>query len=185
MEVELVHPDQSTEKALFRCVVGCDGARSAVRHLLGIPFEGDHYPFGFMLGDVVLDCDLPRGMSLRSITPHPGGAPDFFVAIPLPERNRYRVSMMAPARAGDSVEGTEHGLQTERAGPTLEELQVVADRLLPAKATMSDLQSCSIPMRQSAAQWAPMWFRGRAKPQNSSDARMPSNKNVLPIRRFC
>ena len=140
VEAELLHPDQSTEKALFRYVVGCDGARSAVRHLLGIPFEGDHYPFGFMLGDVVLDCDLPRGMSLRSITPHAGSAPDFFVAIPLPERNRYRVSTLAPAKSGESEEGAEHGLQTERAAPTLEELQVVADRLLPAKATMSNLQ---------------------------------------------
>jgi 2-polyprenyl-6-methoxyphenol hydroxylase-like FAD-dependent oxidoreductase len=109
VEAALLHPDQSTEKALFRYVVGCDGARSAVRQQLGIPFEGDHYPFGFMLGDVVLDCDLPRGMSLRSITPHPGGAPDFFVAIPLPERNRYRVSMMAPARTGDSEEGAALG----------------------------------------------------------------------------
>jgi 2-polyprenyl-6-methoxyphenol hydroxylase-like FAD-dependent oxidoreductase len=103
VEVELVRPDQSTEKAVFKYIVGSDGAHSSVRRLLEIPFEGDHFPIGFMLGDVVLDCGLPRGMMLRSVTPRPGGAPDFIVAIPLPERNRYRVSMLAPPRSNDAV----------------------------------------------------------------------------------
>jgi 2-polyprenyl-6-methoxyphenol hydroxylase-like FAD-dependent oxidoreductase len=150
--VEMLHADRSAEKAVFRYVVGCDGAHSAVRHQLAIPFEGDHFPVGFMLGEVVLDCDLPRGMMLRAIHPHEGGPPDFIVAIPLPERNRYRVSMLAPPGNGDT-EGSEHGLQTERAAPTLEELQAVADRLLPSKVTMSDLHWSSnfrISMRLAA-----------------------------------
>jgi 2-polyprenyl-6-methoxyphenol hydroxylase-like FAD-dependent oxidoreductase len=152
VQVEMLHADQSMEKAVFRYVVGCDGAHSAVRRQLAIPFEGDHFPVGFMLGEVVLDCDLPRGMILRAIYPHEGGPPDFLVAIPLPERNRYRVSMLAPPGSGDS-EGSEHGLQTDRAAPTLEELQAVADRLFPAKVTMSDLHWSSnfrISMRLAA-----------------------------------
>jgi 2-polyprenyl-6-methoxyphenol hydroxylase-like FAD-dependent oxidoreductase len=152
VRVELLHADQSTEKATYRYVVGCDGAHSSVRRLLGIPFEGDHFPIGFMLGDVVLDCDLPRGTILRSITPHEGGPPDFIVAIPLPERNRYRVSMLAPERNVDTA-GSEHGMQTEGPTPTLEELQAVADRLLPTKVTMSDLHWSSnfrISMRLAA-----------------------------------
>ena len=33
-------------------VVGCDGARSAVRHLLNLPFEGADYEASFMLADI-------------------------------------------------------------------------------------------------------------------------------------
>jgi 2-polyprenyl-6-methoxyphenol hydroxylase-like FAD-dependent oxidoreductase len=146
--VELLHPDNSTETAAFRYVVGCDGAHSAVRRLSDIPFEGDQFPFTFMLGDVVLDCDLPRGTVLRAIRPSENGAPDFLVAIPLPERNRYRVPMLAPdslslpAKAAGSDPA--HGLQTELPGPVVEELQVVADRLFPHQLQMSDLRWSSL-----------------------------------------
>jgi 2-polyprenyl-6-methoxyphenol hydroxylase-like FAD-dependent oxidoreductase len=40
---------QSEVKAAY--VVGCDGAHSAVRHLLNLPFEGDVYDASFMLAD--------------------------------------------------------------------------------------------------------------------------------------
>ena len=148
IQVELLHSDNSREAAAFRYVVGCDGAHSAVRRLSEIPFEGDQFPFTFMLGDVVLDCDLPRGMVLRAIRPNEKGVPDFLVAIPLPERNRYRVSMPAPdalalqAKAAGSDPA--HGLQTELPGPVLEVLQVVADRLFPHKLQMSDLRWSSL-----------------------------------------
>jgi 2-polyprenyl-6-methoxyphenol hydroxylase-like FAD-dependent oxidoreductase len=139
VQAELLHPEGTTEKASFRYIIGCDGARSAVRRILDIPFEGDHYPVGFMLGDVVLDIDLPRSMSLWAINAPQQGPPDFFIAIPLPARNRYRVSMLAPQDSSDIAAPT-HGLQTDRPAPTLEQLQIVADRILPMKATMSDLQ---------------------------------------------
>jgi 2-polyprenyl-6-methoxyphenol hydroxylase-like FAD-dependent oxidoreductase len=48
-------------------VVGYDGAHSAVRRALGIAFEGDAFPMMFMLGDVHIDWDLPRGMALRAL----------------------------------------------------------------------------------------------------------------------
>ena len=63
----------------------------------------------FMLGDVHIAWDLPRGMILRALRlAEEGGAPDMFIAIPLPEPGRYRVSMMAPperapARAAPST----------------------------------------------------------------------------------
>jgi hypothetical protein len=47
--------------------------------------------------------------------------------------------MLAPPDSSDIAAPT-HGLQTDRPAPTLEQLQVVADRILPMKATMSDLQ---------------------------------------------
>jgi 2-polyprenyl-6-methoxyphenol hydroxylase-like FAD-dependent oxidoreductase len=42
VQAELQHPDHGTEKATFQYIIGCDGARSAVRRILDIPFEGDH-----------------------------------------------------------------------------------------------------------------------------------------------
>jgi len=140
VQAELLHRDGIQETASFQYIVGCDGARSAVRHILDIPFEGDHYPIGFMLGDVLFDVDLPRGMVLWSIKASQQGPPeDFFIAVPLPARNRYRVSMFAPKDDAD-IAAPIHGLQTDRAAPSLEQLQAVADRLLPMKVTMSDLQ---------------------------------------------
>jgi len=44
-------------KASF--VVGCDGAHSAVRHLLELPFEGGEYGSTFMLADVDTNQALP------------------------------------------------------------------------------------------------------------------------------
>lgn len=40
-------------------VVGCDGAHSAVRHLLDLPFEGGEYASTFMLADVDTNLALP------------------------------------------------------------------------------------------------------------------------------
>lgn len=40
-------------------VVGCDGAHSAVRHLLNLPFEGAQYDSLFMLADMETGGDLP------------------------------------------------------------------------------------------------------------------------------
>lgn len=40
-------------------VVGCDGAHSTVRHLLGLPFEGAEYVASFLLADLQTDDSLP------------------------------------------------------------------------------------------------------------------------------
>ena len=40
-------------------VVGCDGAHSAVRHLLNLPFEGAEYNDSFMLADIETNETLP------------------------------------------------------------------------------------------------------------------------------
>ena len=107
-----------------------------------------NFPLPSCWATLFLICDPPRGMVLRAVRPIENGAPDFLVAIPLPERNRYRVSMLAPnafalqAKAASSDPA--HGLQTELPGPALEELQVVADRLFPQKLQMSDLRWSSL-----------------------------------------
>src|SRR6478736_4649230 len=112
VQVRLDRADGTAETATFRPVVGCDGAHSAVRRALGIPFEGEAFP-------------------------------DMFIAIPLPEPGRYRVSMLAPAELA-APGGTGHGIQSELPGPQLPQLQSVANDLLPQKPKLSDLRWSSI-----------------------------------------
>lgn len=131
-------------EAAFRHVIGCDGARSTVRRLLGIPFEGDAFPMSFMLGDVRIDWGLPRGMILRALRPNRGGPPDMFLAVPLPEPGRYRVTMLAPPELAATAKGTTHGLVAEQEGPGLGHLQAIADDLLPERAVLSDLRWSSV-----------------------------------------
>lgn len=135
----------ASETRRYDYVVGCDGAHSAVRKALGIAFEGSAFPYDFMLGDVSIDWDLPRGTSLQGIRPAVDAPPDFFVAIPLPERNRYRVSMMASSQPPGASDGeVAHGIQSERPGASLSQLQAVADRLVPGQPKLSDLRWSSI-----------------------------------------
>jgi 2-polyprenyl-6-methoxyphenol hydroxylase-like FAD-dependent oxidoreductase len=141
------------QEARFRHVVGCDGAHSAVRHALGIAFEGEAMPLTFMLGDVHMAMDLPYGMTLRAVRLHDDAAPDLFVAIPLPEPGRYRVSMLAPQELAGAG-GSAHGIQAEMRGPDLAALQAVANDLLPDRPVLSDLRWSSIfriSMRVAAA----------------------------------
>lgn len=131
------------ETARFAYVVGCDGAHSAVRKAAGIGFDGEAYPWPFMLGDVHIDGDIPYGVSLRVVRPVEGGPPDMFIAIPLPEPGRYRVSMLAPPSLV-AAGGTEHGIQGEMKGPSLADLQAIADDLIPGRPRLSDLRWSSI-----------------------------------------
>lgn len=131
------------EEARFAYVIGCDGAHSTVRHQVGVGFTGDAFPWPFMLGDVHIAWDLPYGMALRALRLHEDGPPDMFIAIPLPEPGRYRVSMPAPSTIVPPG-GTDHGIQADMSGPTLPDLQAIADDLLPGKPPLSDLRWSSL-----------------------------------------
>lgn len=54
------------ERAAY--VVGCDGAHSAVRNLLGVPFRGKTYPFTIIVADVALEHP-PRDDLLLQVGP--------------------------------------------------------------------------------------------------------------------
>ncbi len=54
----LKHPDGHEEVAEAAFLVGCDGARSAVRRGLGVAFEGVTEPQTFILADTRIDGDL-------------------------------------------------------------------------------------------------------------------------------
>jgi 2-polyprenyl-6-methoxyphenol hydroxylase-like FAD-dependent oxidoreductase len=144
VSVALRMADGSTEGGRFAYVVGCDGAHSAVRKAVDIGFEGEAYPWPFMLGDVHIDWDLPYRMTFRAVRPVEGGPPDMFIAIPLPEPGRYRVSMLAPPALVPTGSGTAHGIQAELKGPSLADLQAIADDMLAGKAKLSDLRWSSI-----------------------------------------
>ena len=58
VKVILNQKAQSFELAV-RFVVGCDGAHSAVRHLLNLPFDGEVYDASFMLADADTNANLP------------------------------------------------------------------------------------------------------------------------------
>ena len=155
---ELKDAAGATTTGRYAYVIGCDGAHSLVRKAIGATFEGEAYPWPFMLGDVHIDWELPYGMALRAIRPHNDRPPDMFIAIPLPEGGRYRVSMLAPPTlptgAGD------HGIQAETPGPSLADLQQVADDLLPGRPRLSALRWSSV--FRISMRLADRYGRGRA-----------------------
>ena len=142
--VRLAGADGGLEEARFRYVVGSDGAHSGVRHALGLAFEGEAMPMTFMLGDVHIGWDLPYGMALRALRLREDAPPDMFIAIPLPESGRYRVSMAAPSALVPAGDSTGHGIQAEAPGPELRDIQAVADDLLPNRPRLSDLRWSSL-----------------------------------------
>jgi 2-polyprenyl-6-methoxyphenol hydroxylase-like FAD-dependent oxidoreductase len=46
------------ERSVSKWLIGCDGAHSSVRHLLGLGFEGEAYEEAFLLADVKIDGPL-------------------------------------------------------------------------------------------------------------------------------
>lgn len=144
VSVGLQQTDGTIEEARFRYVIGCDGAHSFVRHAAGIAFEGELIPVDFMLGDVHIDWSLPRGFSYQAIYPTPDGVPDFLVAAPLPQPNRYRVSMRAPDTLSGISPDTDHGIQSERPTPGLDVLQAKVSELVHEPVVLSDLRWSSI-----------------------------------------
>jgi 2-polyprenyl-6-methoxyphenol hydroxylase-like FAD-dependent oxidoreductase len=119
-------------------LVGCDGAHSVVRKGLGLRFEGDAFPEQYMLGDVEVDWAQPAGYGIRCTRRVDDGPDDILVAIPLPGRRRYRMSMLVPDElaAAAAPEGVEHGFEP---GPVPEQrhLQAVLDRLAPEPTRVS------------------------------------------------
>jgi 2-polyprenyl-6-methoxyphenol hydroxylase-like FAD-dependent oxidoreductase len=56
----LEHADGREESVSASYLIGCDGAHSAVRHELGVEFEGDTLPSDWVLADLSVDGMLPR-----------------------------------------------------------------------------------------------------------------------------
>jgi 2-polyprenyl-6-methoxyphenol hydroxylase-like FAD-dependent oxidoreductase len=131
-----------TEEVRARYLAGCDGAHSAVRHGLGLAFDGDAYGEAYMLGDVEVDWVLPDGYAYRFVHVAGGKTDDFLVAVPLPGRRRFRMSMFAPPALASPASGdaVEHGFLLDRPPPTLAQLQEGVDRLAPPGARLQTLR---------------------------------------------
>ncbi|MCL6299981.1 FAD-dependent monooxygenase [Streptomyces kronopolitis] len=147
VRAELALPSGAREQVEARYLLGCDGAHSIVRKILGFGFEGSAMPEEYILGDVEVDWDLPAGYAIRSMHRSDGRTDDLLVCIPLPGRNRYRMSMLVPPELSrarpDGEEGVSHGLEGGPA-PGLEHLQAVLDRLAPEPTTASRLRWSSV-----------------------------------------
>lgn len=130
-------------------LVGCDGAHSVVRKGLGLTYEGGAFAEQYMLGDVVVDWNMPAGFGVRAMhQTDDGTTDDLLVCIPLPGRGRYRMSMLVPEKfatvaGGTAGDGIDHGFEAGPA-PQLEDIQAVIDRLSPEPTRASNLRWSSV-----------------------------------------
>ena len=88
IDVELAGPAR-TERVRARFLAGCDGAHSAVRHHLDLPFTGHALPERFALADVHLDTAMSP-TTLRVRLADDGGAVALF-----PMRDAWRILVEA------------------------------------------------------------------------------------------
>jgi 2-polyprenyl-6-methoxyphenol hydroxylase-like FAD-dependent oxidoreductase len=105
------------ERLHAKWLVGCDGAHSAVRKLLELPFNGKDYPDQFVQADVYLDGDLAEGLMTLWLNDQ-----GLLAAIPFREPGLWRIAAQVfPDADGNipraSVELFQR-LLAERAGDT-------------------------------------------------------------------
>jgi 2-polyprenyl-6-methoxyphenol hydroxylase-like FAD-dependent oxidoreductase len=77
----------NVEQVHAKWLVGCDGAHSAVRTLLQLPFNGKDYPDQFVQADVYLDNDLPEGLMTLWLNDE-----GLMAAIPFREPGLWRIA---------------------------------------------------------------------------------------------
>ena len=103
-----------TRQEVRRWLIGCDGSHSAVRHGLGLPFEGEYKEL-FLIADVHIDWSMPDDEILMELTPE---GP--LVAIPLPDRGRWRLvdtTGLVDARSPESTVARFRDLLTRYVAP--------------------------------------------------------------------
>lgn len=77
----LGYADGTQETVRSRYVIGCDGSKSQVRQILGIPFSGEHYTGEqFIQTDAKLRWTLPAGVSYLFLTKY-----GYMMAIEMPD----------------------------------------------------------------------------------------------------
>jgi 2-polyprenyl-6-methoxyphenol hydroxylase-like FAD-dependent oxidoreductase len=122
IEAVLRHADGRQESLLSDWLLGCDGAHSVVRHVLGVPFAGETLNSDWMLADVHMR-GYPFPDSEASVYWHKDGA---FVIFPI-SPGRYRVLADLPV--------TSDAVPPE---PSLEQVQAVIDQRGPGGMTAFD-----------------------------------------------
>jgi 2-polyprenyl-6-methoxyphenol hydroxylase-like FAD-dependent oxidoreductase len=103
-------------------LIGCDGARSVVRHGLGLPFDGDTMQTDWILADLHLS-GYPLPVTEMATYWHEDGV---LLRIPL-SATRFRViADLGPSSGGSPVT------------PTLDQVQAIIDRRGPSGMTAAD-----------------------------------------------
>jgi len=115
VDVEVKKPDGATERVRAKWLMGCDGAHSVTRKMLGIPFKGAQYKDEWVLGDVVIDWDYPHDRTSAFFTQE-----GYTAIFPMPE-GRHRIYASHAEELG--------------VDPTLDDLQRLVERscAIPAK----------------------------------------------------
>jgi 2-polyprenyl-6-methoxyphenol hydroxylase-like FAD-dependent oxidoreductase len=136
------------ETVRAKYLVGCDGAHSKVREVLGLTFSGGlgRFPQLFMLGDVDVDWDMPEGHLLRFMHETEGRMDNMLVCVPLRGESRYRIATLAPPRFFAQTGGKDAppGFSEELAEPTLADVQAAFDQLAPLGTRASNLRWSSV-----------------------------------------
>jgi 2-polyprenyl-6-methoxyphenol hydroxylase-like FAD-dependent oxidoreductase len=140
--------DGGTETVRAKYLVGCDGAHSRVRELLGLTFTGGlgRFPQLFMLGDVDVDWHMPSGHLLRFLHETDGRMDGMLVCVPLRGESRYRIATLAPPRFFAQTGGRDAppGFSEELAEPSLADVQAALDHLAPPGTRASNLRWSSV-----------------------------------------
>jgi 2-polyprenyl-6-methoxyphenol hydroxylase-like FAD-dependent oxidoreductase len=162
IQAQIEGPGDETRTIACRWLVGCDGAHSKVRSTLGFAFEGGRYPQTFVLADLEVEWDLPRGRMYRFNQSPAGGAEGrALAAVPVHgSTRRYRLSTVMPdedaATVGADSSGAASGSETsgsetsgseasgEAAPPGLEQIAALMGPLLPAGTRLSSLHWASV-----------------------------------------
>ncbi|MEM8731733.1 MAG: FAD-dependent monooxygenase [Pseudomonadota bacterium] len=106
----LRHDDMREETDRYDWVIGCDGAHSTVRHLLGVAFPGDPDALPYILGDVLIDGDDDLDPQKAHIFFHDQG--ELYLFTRLPGGRHFCMATLAPDADVDGA-------------PTLQDLQAI------------------------------------------------------------
>jgi 3-(3-hydroxy-phenyl)propionate hydroxylase len=119
---KVVLPDGRQEEISTDWLLGCDGAHSKVREILGLQFAGKTFDLHFLLGDVHADSNLPDDQA------HVFGRPEGLLAFFPLGGGRHRLVADNPPEQ----------FRTEKK-PTLHEWQEITNRRSSVPVKLSDL----------------------------------------------
>jgi 2-polyprenyl-6-methoxyphenol hydroxylase-like FAD-dependent oxidoreductase len=123
VDVRLHLADGSEENVEASWLIGCDGAHSTVRHLLGKEFHGETSLIDWLLADIHL-VNVPRTPEIN-IGWHSEGV---LATFPISD-NRYRIVADV---------GSAHSSSARLPEPTLADVQTVLDKRFPGGARATD-----------------------------------------------
>jgi 2-polyprenyl-6-methoxyphenol hydroxylase-like FAD-dependent oxidoreductase len=117
--------DGTEERIRTHWLLGCDGASSSVRGLLGIPFEGETYKEAFWAADLTVATDLPSNI-IHTVW-HPDGMMMIFPLFPERRLFRFAADVMVDVPQGERP-----------APPTFEQMLAVIQHRCPFTLNVRD-----------------------------------------------